>query len=101
MAQEPNNHEEQLKKGSAAPLEGMLGPEVARMLNMVFSVVTLGMIGNILQAVPGMRMENNAPAGQTVQSPGSVMKSTITGGMQPQALKAPTLRAPKSPNGLS
>lgn len=98
MTEAPKTDDEALKKGSAAPLEGMLGPEIARMLNMVFSVVTLGMIGNLLQSMPGMNnaFGNNGPAGQTPE----VMKSTMTGGMQPQALKPPTLSAPKPPTGL-
>lgn len=85
MAENPKN-DDQLKKGSAAPLEGAVGPEVAGLLNFALGVISLGMLQNL-----GMGITNTLSNTMGLNNPAS---PTVAKTPNPFEMKMPSIKPP-------
>lgn len=77
--------EDELKKGDAAPLEGVLGPQILFALNVAFCSMTMGMCQNLGlsmgQALEGpLLKEDLASLGPQLTSAQGMMANSISGG---------------------
>ncbi|MEZ0223373.1 MAG: hypothetical protein ACAH83_02380 [Alphaproteobacteria bacterium] len=95
--------EDELKKGDAAPLEGVLGPQILFALNCAFTSMTMGMCQNlglsIGQALEGpLLKEDLAALGPQLTSAQGMMANSISGakpgGMMP-SIENSILSGPK------